>query len=41
VVLLAGLEGHALAQSTVTDIVSFLVTNQSIPHRRRAAIAPR
>jgi len=31
VVLLAGLEGHALAQSTVTDIVSFLVTNQSIP----------
>lgn len=29
--LLVGAEGNALAQSTVTDIVSFLVTNQSIP----------
>src|SRR4029450_7379746 len=29
--ILLGVESRALAQSTVTDIVSFLVTNQSIP----------
>jgi len=31
VIILLGVEANALAQSTVTDIVSFLVTNQSIP----------
>ena len=31
VALLAGTERTAFAQSTVTDIISFLVTNQSIP----------
>lgn len=31
VMILVGVETRALAQSTVTDIVSFLVTNQSIP----------
>ncbi len=31
VMILLGVETRALAQSTVTDIVNFLVTNQSIP----------
>src|SRR6188768_747155 len=31
VMILASVETRAFAQSTVTDIVSFLVTNQSIP----------
>ena len=31
VMILLGVETRAAAQSTVTDIVSFLVTNQSIP----------
>jgi len=31
VALLPGMAGTAFAQSTVTDIISFLVTNQSIP----------